>query len=204
MLRNFLVRSCLLLSLLFTVSAFALRPGETAPGFTATDSNGVQHSLDTYRGKYVVLEWHNNGCPYTEKHYNSGNMQALQKKWTARGVVWFTVISSAPGKQGHVTATEENAYLKKVHAVPTAALLDPKGTLGRLYAAKATPEMYVIDPQGSLIYRGAIDDHPTADESDIEISNNYVDSALTAAMEGKAVADPVTRPYGCSVKYVNE
>jgi peroxiredoxin len=172
-----------------------------APDFTATDSQGQSHSLDRYRGKYVVLEWHNQGCPFTRKHYVSGNMQALQKEWTAKGVVWFTVISSAPGAQGYVTSAQENDYLAKMHATPTAALLDPDGKVGRLYNAKTTPDMFIIDPQGKLIYSGAIDDRPTPDVSDIQGADNYVSDALSAAMSGKSVAMPYTRAYGCSVKY---
>ena len=172
-----------------------------APDFTATDSQGQSHSLDWYRGKYVVLEWHNQGCPFTRKHYVSGNMQALQKEWTAKGVVWFTVISSAPGAQGYVTSAQENDYLAKMHATPTAALLDPDGKVGRLYNAKTTPDMFIIDPLGKLIYSGAIDDRPTPDVSDIQGADNYVSDALSAAMSGKSVAMPYTRAYGCSVKY---
>jgi hypothetical protein len=150
-----------------------------------------------------VLEWTNNGCPYTRKHYESGNMQALQKEWTAKGVVWLTILSSAPGEQGYMTASEENAYITKVHADPTAAILDPKGTIGREYSAKTTPHMFVIDPSGRLIYQGAIDDHATPDPSDIKASKNYVSEALTDAMAGKPVATASTRPYGCSVKYAS-
>ncbi len=175
--------------------------GSPAPAFTATDSHGQAHTLNQYRGKYVVLEWHNQGCPYTHKHYVSGNMQSLQKEWTAKGVVWFTVISSAPGKQGYVTDSEENAYLAEMHADPTAVLMDPEGKLGRLYGARTTPEMYVIDPQGKLIYEGAIDDHPTPDVSDIKGADNYLNDALSEAMAGKPVAHAYRRPYGCSVKY---
>jgi len=175
--------------------------GSPAPQFTATDSNGKSHTLDQYRGKYVVLEWHNQGCPYTRKHYVSGNMQALQKEWTAKGVVWFTVISSAPGEEGYVNGAEENDYLAKMHADPTAALLDPEGKLGHLYGAKTTPEIYVIDPWGKLIYEGAIDDRPTPDPGDIRGADNYLSDALTEAMAGKPVAHSYTRSYGCSVKY---
>jgi peroxiredoxin len=177
------------------------RVNAPAPDFTATDSHGQTHSLDKYKGKYVVLEWHNQGCPFTRKHYDSGNMQALQKEWTGKGVVWFTVISSPPGSQGYVTAPQENEYLAKMHAAPTAALLDPDGKLARLYAAKTTPDMYVIDPQGKLIYSGAIDNRPTPDERDIQGADNYVTDALTSAMAGRIVAMPYTRAYGCSVKY---
>jgi len=185
------------------LTMFAARVGETAPDFTAIDSNGKTQHLADYRGKYVVLEWHNNGCPYTKKHYESGNMENLQREWTARGVVWFTVISSAPGEQGYMTAEQENQYLQQMHAAPTAALLDPTGELGHLYAAKTTPHMFIINPQGVLIYNGAIDDHPTPDASDIPDSKNYVSEALTEAMSGRPVSEPATRPYGCSVKYAN-
>jgi hypothetical protein len=128
-------------------------------------------------------------------------MQALQKEWTAKGVVWFTVISSAPGQQGYVTSSQENAYLDQVHASPTAVLMDPDGKLGRLYSAKTTPQMIVIDPSGKVIYDGAIDNRPTPDPDDIRGADNYVTDALTEAMAGKPVANAFTRPYGCSVKY---
>jgi peroxiredoxin len=178
-----------------------VRVGDPAPAFTATNLQGQSETLSQYRGKYVVLEWHNQGCPYTQKHYVSGNMQALQKEWTARDVVWFTVISSGPGKLGYVTPIEENDYLKKMHAAPTSVLLDPDAKLARLYNAKTTPDMYVIDPSGKLIYEGAIDDKPTPDVQDVHGANNYVTDALTEAIAGKPVATPFTRPYGCAVKY---
>jgi alkyl hydroperoxide reductase subunit AhpC len=184
-----------------TTPARAAQVGSAAPDFHGTDSNGKTQSLDQYKGKYVVLEWHNHDCPYTIKHYKSGNMQSLQKEWTAKGVVWFTVISSAPGEQGYVDAGQENAYMKKMGAQPTAAILDPKGEIGHLYGAKTTPNMFIIDPSGKLIYAGAIDDRPTPEISDIQSSKNYVSAALSEAMNGKAVQTPVTRPYGCSVKY---
>jgi peroxiredoxin len=184
-----------------SASAQTVRVGAPAPDFAATDSRGQTQSLTQYRGKYVVLEWHNQGCPYTRKHYVSGNMQSLQKEWTAKGVAWFTVISSAPGQQGYVTADQENSYLSQMHAAPTAALLDPNAKVARLYSAKTTPEMFVIDPAGKLIYAGAIDDRPTPDQEDIRGANNYVSDALTAAMAGKPIAMPSTRSYGCSVKY---
>lgn len=184
-----------------TLTAAAARVGDPAPNFTGSDSHGQTHHLTDYRGKYVVLEWTNNGCPFTRKQYDSGNMQKLQKEWTARGVVWLTVLSSAPGQQGYMTASEENAYIARVHADPTAAILDPSGTIGRLYDAKTTPDMYVIDPAGKLVYSGAIDDHPTTDVSDIPVSKNYVSAALTDAMAGRPVTPDYTRPYGCSVKY---
>ena len=190
-------------ALLPAAIAQGVRVGAPAPEFSATDSNGKTEALDHFRGKYVVLEWHNQGCPYTRKHYVSGNMQALQKEWTSKGIAWFTVISSAPGEQGYVTAFQENEYIQQMHAVPTAVLMDPAGKLGRLYNAKTTPEMFVIDPQGKLIYAGAIDDKPTPDPDDIRSAKNYVSDALTEAMAGKPVTAPYTRPYGCSVKYPN-
>jgi peroxiredoxin len=198
---NALVAAALSIFFVASPSARAAQIGSPAPDFHGTDSNGKIQSLDQYRGKFVVLEWHNHDCPYTMKHYQSGNMQSLQKEWTAKGVVWLTVISSAPGQQGYVDAPQENAYLKKMDAKPTAVILDPKGAIGHLYQAKTTPNMYVIDPSGKLIYAGAIDDHPTTEVSDIQLSKNYVSAALSEAMNGHAVQIAVTRPYGCSVKY---
>jgi alkyl hydroperoxide reductase subunit AhpC len=179
----------------------AARVGDAAPDFSATASSGKTVHLSDYRGKYVVLEWHNNGCPYVRKHYNSGNMQRLQKQWTGRGVVWFTILSSAPGKQGYATAAEENDYLSKMQAAPSAALLDPTGDIGHLYDAKTSPHMIVINPQGVIIYDGAIDDKPTTDLQDVTGATNYVSLALEQAMAGKQVETAATRPYGCSVKY---
>ena len=197
--RRLILRACALLALI--ASAFAVRVGEPAPGFTAVDSNGKQQHLSDYKGKFVVLEWHNQGCPYTRSHYESGNMQRLQKEWTAKGVVWLTVLSSAPGTQGFVTPAQEKEYLKQMDAAPTDVLLDPVGTLGRLYDVKTTPQMFVIDPGGTLIYQGAIDDKPSSDKSDIARSKNYVSAALTEALAGKPVTEAATNPYGCSVKY---
>src|SRR3984885_6493558 len=179
----------------------AARVGEAAPDFTATASNGKTVKLSANLGKYVVLKWHNNGCPYVGKQYNSGNMQRLQKQWTGRGVVWFTILSSAPGKQGYVTASEENAYLIKEQRAPTAALLDPSGEIGHLYDAKTSPQMVVINPQGVVIYDGAIDDKPTTDLNDVPGAINYVNLALEQSIAGKKIETPATRPYGCSVKY---
>jgi len=193
----------LVLSALFAVCAQAVQVGTPAPDFTATDTHGQVHSLSEYKGKFVVLEWHNRECPFTRKHYESGNMQKLQREWTSRGVIWFTVISSAPGQQGYVTADEENAYVERMKADPTAVLLDPTGKLGHLYGAKTTPHMFVINPEGILIYDGAIDNKPTTDLDDIPGARNYVSEALEEAMAGKSVSVPTTRPYGCSVKYAH-
>lgn len=199
--KAFLSTGMVVAALAVSLAAYAVRVGDAAPDFTGTDSNGKTHKLSEYRGKYVVLEWTNNGCPYTQKHYESGNMQTLQKQWTAKGVVWLTVLSSAPGEQGYMTASQENAYLSKESASPTAALLDPTGIIGHEYEAKTTPHMFVINPQGKLIYAGAIDDHATTDVSDVKVSKNYVTAALAEAMAGQPVATSYTRPYGCSVKY---
>jgi peroxiredoxin len=182
-------------------TAFTVKTGQPAPAFTATDNQGKVHKLSDYKGTFVVLEWHNQGCPYVQKQYKSGNMQKLQKEWTAKGVVWLTVISSAPGKQGYVTPEESRAYVTEMNATPTAVLLDPDGVVGMLYSAKTTPHMFIIDPKGVLIYDGAIDDKPTTDLADVATATNYVSAALGEAMAGKPVTTPVSRPYGCSVKY---
>jgi peroxiredoxin len=194
----------LLALVVLTVSASAQHVGDPAPNFTGRDSHGQTHQLSEYRGKYVVLEWTNNGCPFTRKHYDSGNMQALQRDWTAKGVVWLTILSSHPGAQGYMTAAAENAYMARVHADPTAAILDPTGAIGHEYSAKTTPDMYVIDPGGKLIYAGAIDNRPTTDVDDVKGATNYVSAALSAAMAGQPVGVAYTRPYGCSVKYQGE
>jgi peroxiredoxin len=200
---NRILCPCLIIVLLLISSAHAVKVGESAPDFRATDSNGQLQKLSQYRGKFVVLEWHNNGCPYTRKHYESGNMQHLQKDWTGKGAVWFTVISSAPGQQGYVTAQQENEYLKQMKASPSAALMDPQGEVGRLYSAKTTPHMFVINPEGVLVYDGAIDNKATTDPADIATAKNYVSQALQEAMTNKPVSIPTSRPYGCSVKYAH-
>jgi peroxiredoxin len=199
--RSVFVVAVFALALLVAPFLTSAKVGDPAPDFTAATSSGKTIHLSDYRGKFVVLEWHNNGCPYTRKHYESGNMQRLQKEWTGKGVVWFTIISSAPGTQGYVTAGEENAYMTKMNSAPSAALLDPNGDIGHLYSAKTTPHIIIINPQGMVIYDGAIDDHPTSDASDIPNSKNYVSAALEEALSGRPVTVSVTRPYGCSVKY---
>jgi len=195
------VRALLMILWFATLAIAAPKAGDQAPDFTGTDTNGKTHKLSDYKGKYVVLEWTNSGCPFTRKHYNSGNMQKLQKEWTAKGVTWLTVLSSAPGKEGYMTAADENTYLRDKNSTPTAAILDPDGTIGHLYAAKTTPHMFVIDPQGKVVYAGAIDDKPSTDPGDIAHSKNYISSALTEALSGKPVSVSNTTPYGCSVKY---
>jgi hypothetical protein len=203
MIRNPIRKALLAVALFVNASAFATTPGAPAPDFKGTDANGTTQTLSQYRGKYVVLEWANQGCPFDRKHYLSGSMEALQKQWTGKGVVWLSIISSAPGEQGYVTPAEERDYLQKMHAVPTAAILDPTGTIGRLYSAKTTPHMFVIDPSGRIIYQGAIDDKPTPDQADLKGAHNYVTAALESAMAGKPVEPASTRPYGCSVKYAD-
>jgi peroxiredoxin len=175
--------------------------GQPAPAFTATATSGSPVSLADQRGKIIVLEWTNHECPYVRKHYDSGNMQTLQKEARGKDVVWLTLISSAPGTQGHVTATQADELTRTRQAVPTAVLLDPKGTVGRMYDARVTPHMYVIDRQGVLVYAGAIDDRPTSRKSDVPGAQNYVRAALEAVMAGQPIKTPVSRAYGCTVKY---
>lgn len=178
-------------------------PGGAAPEFSVTNSQGGQTTLGQYKGKYVVLEWFNDGCPYVNKHYSSSNMQNLQKKYTGKGVVWLTILSSAPGKQGHRTAQEITALMKEKQGSPTAILLDPEGKVGQLYAAKTTPHMFVINPEGKVIYQGAIDSNASSNPEDIPTSTNYVKNVLDDALAGKPVQVTATTPYGCSVKYQN-
>ena len=182
-------------------TASAVKVGDPAPAFSVKDSKGKEHKLSDSGGKYIVLEWHNQGCPFVQKHYDTGNMQKLQKEWASKGVVWFTVISSAPGKQGHVTGPLADAYVDSKKAAPAAVLLDEAGTMGRAYGAKTSPHMIVINPKGLVIYNGALDDKPTTEKSDVGAARNYVSAALTEAMAGKPVTTPSTVPYGCSVKY---
>jgi len=188
-------------ALVIVLAARAASVGQAAPTFNGKDSQGKTVSLSEYRGKYVVLEWTNRDCPFTKKQYDSGNMQALQKEWTGKGVVWLTVLSSAKDEDGYLDAAGENAQIERVHADPTAAILDPSGEIGKLYGAKTTPHMFVIDPNGKLIYAGAIDDKATTDVGDVKGAKNYVSAALTEAMAGQPVQVASTRPYGCSVKY---
>jgi hypothetical protein len=178
-----------------------LQVGQPAPGFSATDSQGKSRRLEDFRGKTVVLEWTNADCPYTRKHYTSGNMQGLQELAREHGIVWLSVISSAPGKQGYVSGPGADALTQSRHAYPAAVLLDPSGNLGRLYHAKTTPHMFVIGPAGDLKYMGGIDSIATADIDDIKNAEPYLKEAMLAVVDGKPVAHPVTRPYGCSVKY---
>ena len=194
----------LLSALVVAGAAFAAAQalvGQPAPDFTATDTKGQPETLSSFKGKWVVLEWTNSECPFVQKHYNSGNMQKLQKTYTDKGVTWLSINSSAKGKEGYVDAAGANALTAKRGATPTAFLLDPAGAVGRLYGAKATPHMFVIDPSGKIVYQGAIDDKPSTDLEDVKTAKNYVSSALDEAMAGKPVTKTSSQPYGCSVKY---
>lgn len=175
--------------------------GKRAPDFTLTDLSGEKHELSDLKGKFVVLEWVNFGCPFVRKHYGSENMQKLQKEFVDKGVVWLSICSSAPGKQGNETPDTAKSGFAQFGSAATAYLVDADGKVGRLYSAKTTPEMFVINPEGVLIYAGAIDDKPTPAPSTVAGSNNYVKAALNEATSGKTVSVPSTKPYGCSVKY---
>lgn len=177
------------------------RAGQKAPDFTLIDSNGKTRSLSDYKGKFVILEWVNFECPFVGKHYDSGNMWRLQKKYRGLGAVWLSINSSAPGKQGNYPPEKINKLLLEKGSCATAYLLDPEGSTGRLYGATATPHMFVVNPQGTLIYTGAIDDRSTADRKDINGAKNYVELAMDAALAGKPVVVSQTQAYGCSVKY---
>ena len=179
----------------------AVEPGKPAPAFTAKDIAGVEHSIAGHKGKIIVLEWHNEGCPFVVKHYDSKNMQGLQSAAVKDGVVWLTVNSSAEGKQGYATPDEAKAIAAAAKAAPAAIVLDASGEIGRAYDARTTPHMFVIDGAGTLVYAGAIDDKPTADAADIPGATNYVLAALEDVKNGRPVATPESEPYGCSVKY---
>jgi peroxiredoxin len=192
---------CAVILMLAVPSVHAQEVGKAAPDFALSDSNGKKHSLSDLKGKFVVLEWFNPGCPFVKKHYSSNNMQELQKKYTEKGVVWLTISSSAEGKQGHLTPELANQEIKEKKANMTALLLDHDGKVGQAYGAKTTPHMFVIDPKGTLIYGGAIDDNDSADPEVIKTSKNYVAAALDEAMSGKPVQVASTDSYGCSIKY---
>ena len=175
--------------------------GADAPDISVTDSTGKTHTVSQYKGKTVVLEWFNPGCPFVKKHYESGNMQKLQEEFTGKGVVWLTIDSSAPFRQGHLTPEEANAKIAEWKMKPSALLLDPEGKAGQIYGAKTTPHMFVINPDGKVIYQGAIDDKPSNSPEAIASATNYVKVALEESMAGKSVTTASTKPYGCSVKY---
>lgn len=195
-----------ILSVLFAVALAAsvyAKPevGKPAPDFALSDLSGKKHDLADFKGKYVVLEWVNFGCPFVKKHYGTENMQKLQKEFIDEGVVWLSICSSAPGKQGNETPDAAKSGLQQFGSAASAYLVDGDGKVGRLYNAKTTPEMFVVNPEGVLIYAGAIDNKPTPDPATVTNAKNYVKAALDEATTGKNVSTPSTKPYGCSVKY---
>jgi peroxiredoxin len=195
---------CLVVGVLALSAGAALagvEVGQAAPDFSLPDTNGQTHQLSQYKGKWVVLEWYQPDCPFVRKHYGSGNMQALQKEFTAKGVVWLSIDSSAPGEEGNYPADKLNEIASSQGVARTALLLDPDGKVGHAYGAKTTPDMYIINPDGKLVYEGAIDSKPTTSVADLKVATNYVKAALDDSMTGKSVPQTVTRPYGCSVKY---
>jgi alkyl hydroperoxide reductase subunit AhpC len=179
--------------------------GNPAPAFTAVDTRGASHSLASYAGKWVVLEWFNHGCPFTKKHYalvnGVGNSQAMQHEYTKRGVIWLSIVSSGPGRQGYMTAAKADDVAREKGAAPTAIIRDTAGVLGRLYGARNTPQYAIIDPEGVLRYGGAIDDRRTSSAKDIAGATNYVRAALDSGLAGRPIAVAQTQPYGCEVKY---
>ena len=201
--RTLVVLSLGLVLLLFGTALLVAEPlvAEKAPDFTLTDTNGVSHTLSDYQGRYVVLEWVNYDCPFVRKHYKSGNMQDLQKEYTQREVVWLSICSSAEGKQGQFSNAEIKNRMNEFDASPTHYLNDLDGFVGRLYQAKTTPHMFIINPEGILVYQGAIDNHPFFWEKGLFDATNYIREALDYAMNGQSVAVTNTKSYGCSVKY---
>lgn len=192
------------LTLLMSSTAFAgAEIGKPAPAFSLTGADGSAHDLDEHKGKIVVLEWNNPECPFVKKHYASGNMQKQQADAVASGVVWLTINSAAPGKQGHLDARLANAYISTVAAKQSAYLFDPEGTVGHAYAAKTTPQMVVIDKIGNLQYAGGIDSIASTDASDIAKATQFVPLAIAELAAGKPVSTSKSEPYGCAVKYGN-
>jgi peroxiredoxin len=199
--RNAALLGCALVLGASAASRAAATVGEKAPDFSLADSRGQKRSLADLKGKYVVLEWVNYECPFVQKHYNTGNMQGLQKTYTGKGVVWLAINSSAPGKQGNFTPAEIEARSKQHNAGFSAYLIDSDGTVGRAYGAKTTPHMFLIDPSGTLLYAGGIDDTPSTEPADVKTARNFVRSALDETLAGKPVSVSSSQPYGCSVKY---
>ena len=191
--------TCLASTALFAADSPAV--GSAAPDFSVSDSKGKTQSVSQYKGKYVVLEWFNPECPFVKKHYGSGNMQKLQEEFTGKGVVWLSVDSAAPGKQGNLTPEQAEKKMSEWKTHSTAFLLDQDGKAGKTYGAKNTPHMFIINPDGKVIYEGAIDSKASPNPDDIASSTNYVKVALDESLAGKKVSNPNTRPYGCSVKY---
>jgi len=193
------------LLVLAAVTAFAgvTTPPDPAPNFTLTDTNGYVRRLSQYRGNFVVLEWLNYDCPYVRKHYNGGNMQALQERYTRQDVVWLSIVSSAPGQQGHFSNAEMNRRTLEHGGKQTAVLIDASGAVGRLYDARTTPHMFVIDPHGQIVYNGAIDDKPSPNPATLQGARSYFAEAMDAVLAGRPVPTARTQPYGCNVKYAN-
>lgn len=179
----------------------AVEIGKPAPAISATDVHGNEFNLEDHKGKIVVLEWFNKGCPFVQKHYDSGNMQKLQKDAAAQDVAWVTIISSAEGKQGYVTSEEALADIETYDATPTTLIRDTSGEIGKAYDAKTTPHMFVIDADGNVAYAGAIDSNSSANPDTIEGAENYVTAAIDALQAGESVETTTTSPYGCAVKY---
>lgn len=195
---------CKLFFILCLMSASVLasvKVDKPAPGFSLMNVDGEEVSLSDYSGKYVILEWTNHDCPYVVKHYDSGNMPNLQKKYTEQDVIWLSIISSAPGKQGYIDGAKAKSLTASRSASPSEVLFDPEGTVGKLYGAKTTPHMYIIDPKGDLKYAGAIDSIKSTRISDIEKATNYVETSMKALMSGNIIEKKMTPPYGCSIKY---
>ncbi len=192
----------LFLTLIFSAPAFAaVENGKPAPDFSLSDVDGNARSLSEFKGKFVVLEWVNHDCPFVKKHYDQGHMQALQAKYAEKGVIWLSINSSAQGKQGHYSPEEWKNLQAEKKSAASATLLDADGQVGKLYGAQTTPHMYIVNPDGNLIYQGAIDSIKSTNSEDIALAENYVDSALTEAMNGELVSTPTSKAYGCSVKY---
>ena len=175
--------------------------GQKAPDFVAVDTAGKQHRLSDFAGKFVVLEWTNPGCPFVRKHYGSGNMPATQKAATEKGVVWLAVNSTERAASDYLKPAALDAWMKEHSAAPTAVLMDEDGVIGRAYAARTTPHLYIIDPKGVLVYAGGIDSIASSRVEDIKTATNYVNQALGEAFGGKPISAATTRPYGCSIKY---
>ncbi len=175
--------------------------GESAPDFTLTDINGQTHTLASYQGKMVILEWINHGCPFVANQYGTGTMQALQKEARDNGIVWLSICSTAPEKPDYLTPAQWQTTAQEKGGSADAILIDPDGTVGRLYGAKTTPHMYIIQQDGTLLYQGAIDDTPSTRPQDIPTAKNYVRAALGDIAAGRPIQTPLTKPYGCSVKY---
>ena len=198
-----LVSTLLLTGLACSKVEAGIKVGQSSPTFSLKDTNGKVHNLSDYKGKYVVLEWLNHGCPFVKNQYDLGNMQSLQKEMTGKDVIWLSVNSSAPGKQGHFKAPKANQLTADKGAAPTAVLLDWDGVVGRKYRARTTPHMFIINPKGLLVYNAAIDNNssPWKSKADIKKAKNYVRLAMSQAMGGNTRTNPSTKPYGCSVKY---